>query len=138
MRVLVDTNVFLDILYNREELVENSKAFFNLARMKRDQIYVAATTIKDLAYFIKKSLHDDAKTNDKLVSIFTKIGKIVGVSADDAINALYEDGDYEDNVLAFVCESNMCDAIITNNKKDFIGKNVVAITPAEYLKIRWD
>ena len=136
MRVLVDTNVFLDILYNREELVENSKAFFNLARMKRDQIYVATTTIKDLAYFIKKSLHDDAKTNDKLVSIFTKIGKIVGVSADDAINALYEDGDYEDNVLAFVCESNMCDAIITNNKKDFIGKNVVAITPAEYLKIR--
>jgi len=138
MRLLVDTNVFLDVLYKREGLVENSKAFFNLARTKKDQIYVAATTIKDLAYFIQKSLHDSNKTNDTLVNIYTKIGKIVTVSADDAINALYEDGDYEDNVLAFVCQSSMCDAIITNNKHDFLNKHVVPLTPSEYLKIRWD
>ena len=136
MRLLVDTNVILDVLYKREGLVDDSKTFFNVARTKKDQIYVAATTIKDLAYFIKKSLHSDDKTNDTLVNIFTKIGKIVGVSSDDAINALYEDGDYEDNVLAFVCQSTMCDAIITNNKKDFINKNVVSLTPSEYLRIR--
>ncbi len=136
MRVLVDTNVFLDVLCKREGLVENSKAFFDLARIKKDQIYVAASTIKDLGYFIKKRTHDDKITNDTLVKIYTRIGKIVGVTADDAINALYEDGDYEDNVLAFVCQTTMCDAIITNNKKDFLNKNVVPLTPAEYLRIR--
>ena len=136
MRLLVDTNVFLDVLYKREGLVENSKAFFNLARMKKDQIYVAATTIKDMAYFIKRTVHDDKKTNDYLMNVYGKICKIVGITDDDAISALYEDGDYEDNLLVFTCQSNMCDAIVTNNKKHFINKGVCVLTPNEYLKIR--
>ena len=64
------------------------------------------------------------------------ICKIVGVTDDDAISALYEDGDYEDNLLIFTAETNMCDAIITNNKKHFINKGVAILTPKEYLEIR--
>ena len=136
MRLLVDTNVFLDVLNKREGLFANSKLFFETTREKHDQIYVCASTIKDLAYFIKKSVHDTKKTNELLVMIFGKVTKIVGISSDDAINALYEDGDYEDNVLVEVSQSTMCDAIVTNNKKDFENKGVCILTPKEYLKIR--
>ena len=136
MRLLVYTNVFMDILYNREGLCDNSKAFFDKTRECHDQIYVCASTIKDLAYFIRKSVRDTKKTNDILVNIFSKVTKIVGISADDAINALYEEGDYEDNVLAEVSQTTMCDAIISNNIKDFENKRVIVWTPNEYLKYR--
>ena len=136
MRFLVDTNVLMDVLYKREGLYENSKTFFDRAREYRDHIYVCCSTIKDLAYFIKKSVRDNEKTNKILINIFGKITKIVGISTDDAINALYEDGDYEDNVLVEVTQTTMCDALITNNVKDFIDKSIVVWTPADYLKYR--
>ena len=136
MRLLVDTNVFLDLFYDRGELADYSDQFFASAFNHQDVIYVASTTIKDLAYFIKKSVHDDKKTNDYLIQIFRDVCKIVGVTDDDSITALYEDGDYEDNLLALTSQTSMCDAIITNNVKDFIGKNVVAWTPKEYLTNR--
>ena len=136
MRVLVDTNVFMDVLYKRKGLCEKSKLFFDIAHEKHDHIYVCSSTIKDLAYFIKKTIHETKKTNDILINIFSKITKIVGITSDDAINALYEYGDYEDNVLIEVTQTTMCDALITNNVKDFKDKGIVAWTPADYLKYR--
>ena len=136
MRLLVDTNIFLDLFYNRGELAEISNQFLDATYDHKDVIYVAATTIKDMAYFIKRTVHDDKKTNDYLINVYGKNCKIVGITDDDAISALYEDGDYEDNVLVFTCQSNMCDAIVTNNKKRFINKGVCVLTPNEYLKIR--
>ena len=136
MRLLVDTNVFLDLFYNRGELAENSDKFFAATVEHHDVIYVAASTIKDLAYYIKKSVHDDKKTNDYLINIFRDVCKIVGITDDDSITALYEDGDYEDNLLILTSQTSMCDAIITNNIKHFINKNVVAWTPLQYLSYR--
>ena len=136
MRLLVDTNIFLDLFYNRGELAEISNQFLDATYDYKDVIYVAATTIKDMAYFIKRTVHDDKKTNDYLINVYGKICKIVGITDDDAISALYEDGDYKDNLLVFTCQSNMCDAIVTNNKKHFINKGVCVFTPNEYLKIR--
>ena len=136
MRLLVDTNVFLDLFFDRGELAENSDRFFASTLEQEDVIYVAASTIKDLAYFIKKYTHDNKKTNDYLIQIFRDVCKIVGITDDDSITALYEDGDYEDNLLVLTSQTSMCDAIITNNVKDFLNKNVVAWTPKEYLTFR--
>ena len=136
MRLLVDTNVFLDLFYDRGELAEISNTFFIETETHRDVIYVAASTIKDMAYFIKREFHDNKKTNDYLLTVYSRICKIVGISDDDTISALYEDGDYEDNLLVFIAETNMCDAIVTNNKKHFVNKRMPVLTPAEYLKIR--
>ena len=117
MRLLVDTNVFLDLFYNRPNLVENSKNFFLRSRIMQDEIYISSTTMKDLAYFLKKLLHDNKKVNDKLINLYAKIHKVISTTADDCINALYEDGDYEDNILFESAERTMCDAIITRNIK---------------------
>ena len=136
MRLLVDTNVFLDLFYDRGELAEISNTFFNETCTHKDVIYVAASTIKDLAYFIKREFHDSKKTNDYLLNVYSKICKIVGISDDDTISALYEDGDYEDNLLVLTAETNMCDAIISNNKRHFEGKGICTLTPKEYLETR--
>ena len=134
MRVLVDTNVFLDVIMMRKPFNDAAKAFFIKARENKDQIYVCGTTLKDLSYQGHRLYHSNEKTNNLLIDIYSRISKIVGVSTDDCIEALYMDGDYEDNIIALTAETSMCDAIITRDKK---FKNFrVVLTPEYYLKYR--
>ena len=134
MRVLVDTNIFIDIIMQRTPFNVSAKEFFLKARQNKDEIYVCGTTLKDLSYYGHRQFHSYQKTNDLLMDIYSRITKIVGVSTDDAITAIYMDGDYEDNILALTAETSMCDAIISRDKR---FKNFrVVLTPDEYLKYR--
>ena len=138
MRLLVDTNVFLDILMMRTPFNTMAKAFFIKARENKDEIYVCMTTFKDISYLGHKLYHSNEKTNNWLIDIYSRISKIVGVITDDCIKALYMDGDYEDNIIALTAETTMCDAIISRDKK---FKNFrVVLSPEKYLEIRnkWD
>ena len=118
----------------RKPFNDAAKAFFIKARENKDQIYVCGTTLKDLSYQGHRLYHSNEKTNNLLIDIYSRISKIVGVSTDDCIEALYMDGDYEDNIIALTAETSMCDAIITRDKK---FKNFrVVLTPEDYLKYR--
>ena len=134
MRLLVDTNVFLDILMMRIPFNNAAKAFFIKARENKDEIYVCGTTLKDISYQGHRLYHSYEKTNNLLIDIYSRISKIVGVTTDDCIEALYMDGDYEDNLIALTAETAMCDAIISRDKR-FQNFRVV-LSPEKYLKIR--
>ena len=134
MRLLVDTNVFLDIIMKRTPYNETAKKFFVKARDNRDEIYVCGTTLKDISYYGHKLYHSYEKTNNLLIDIYSRITKIVGVTTDDCIEALYMDGDYEDNLIALTAETTTCDAIISRDKS---FKNFrVVLSPEKYLEIR--
>lgn len=135
MRLLVDTNVFLDVIFQRALLGPVSKEFFIRSRQNIDDIYVCVSALKDIAYFVHKQLHDNKKTNDLLIDLYSRVTKVVGIDTDDTIEALYMDGDYEDNLIALTAETTMCDAIITNDKTHFKNARVV-LSPQEYLKYR--
>ena len=134
MILLVDTNIFLDVLYNRDGLVDTSSAFLLKSHINHDKIYISAATLKDIAYFLKKTLHDDSLVQKELVKIYSNISKVISSTADDVINSFYEDGDFEDNVQINSAIRTMCDAIITRNIKDYKNKGINCLTPEEYLK----
>lgn len=134
MRVLVDTNIFIDIIMKRVPFNISAKEFFLKARENKDEIYVCGTTLKDLSYHAHRQFHSYERANNLLMDIYSRITKIVGVSTDDSITAIYMDGDYEDNILALTAETSMCDAIISRDKK---FKNFrVVLSPEEYLRHR--
>lgn len=134
MRLLVDTNVFLDVLLDREELAEISQYFFDKTKSTDDEIIVSVTSLKDIAYFLHRIYHDYKKTNAVLKELYNEVDKVVGVTADDTIKAVHMDGDFEDNLLIETCKTSFCDAVITNNKKDFKNKGILVMTPLDYLK----
>lgn len=136
MRLLVDTNIFLDIFFDRQFFKETSVEFLKKSKNFHDEIYVSVATFKDIAYFLKKIYHSNEIVNKKLMLIYEKLTKVVSTTTDDMINALYEDGDFEDNVLRNSATRTMCDAIITRNIKDFAEKDINCLTPDEYLKYR--
>lgn len=136
MRILIDTNIILDIYLKREPLCSSSTAFLRYAKSVNDELYISSSTFKDAAYFLKKIFHDDKIVNKKLCKLYGSINKIVGLTSDDAITAIYQDGDYEDNMLANSANRAMCDMIVTRNVKHFRENAINTFTPEEYLQFR--
>lgn len=138
MRVLVDTNVFLDAILKREPFFEDSKDFFTYFKSHRHWLYVSSMSFRDIEYVLRKVEKDPIERKRTLTSIYSFIHKIIDIGADDVINDLFDDyKDFEDGLLIESAKRNMLDAIITNNKDDFLDADIPAFTPREvvdYLK----
>ena len=132
MRVLVDTNVFLDYVLQREEGFRDALNFFIWCRKYRNKTYVTSLSLRDIEYIAMKRLHDRKKANSVVTDIYSICTKVIGVSADSAINAMFEDyKDFEDELIAQAAKESMLDAIVTNNVKDFKGCGVPVFTPKD-------
>ena len=133
MKVLIDTNVILDVLCNREEFVKDSEKIFKLCEVKKINGYISALSVPNIVYIMRKEL-DAEKTKDlldKLLLIF----QVVDLKSEDLKKAAAIDfKDYED-ALQSVCASRVkADFIITRNIKDFTNSKVTAIKPSELLE----
>ena len=138
MRVLVDTNVFLDAILKREPFFEDSKEFFSYFKSNKHQLYVSSMSFRDIEYVLRKVEKDPFERRRTLNIIYSFVHKIIDLGPDDVINSLFDDyKDFEDGLLIESAKRNMLDAVITNNKDDFLCSSVPAFTPKEvvfYLK----
>lgn len=120
MRFLVDTNVFLDYLLDRGTLANDAEKFFILCRQGRHQIYVSSMSIRDIGYIAQKQLHDYKKAKQLQSKTYSLCSKVVPLTVEATISGIYEEEkDYEDYLIKFSAEENMCDLVVTNNVKDF-------------------
>ena len=131
MRLLVDTNVYLELFLNREsrDAVIN---FFNLVIINSHQTFITSISLRDIGYVVHRYTHDANKSRAAQISAYTMSTKVISISNDSAISSLYSDmKDYEDSLQVSAAEESMCDAIVTFNKKDFKGCNLAIFTPQE-------
>ena len=128
MRILVDTNVFLDFLLNREN-ANDAIAFFNYCAKLKNQIYVSTISLRDIGYVTHHFYHDADKAKKAQLSVYGLCSKIIDITADDAINSLYSDmSDFEDSLQLEAADRSMLDLIVTNNIKDYAGQGFPALT----------
>ena len=127
MKYLVDTNVFLDYLLSRDNF-EDAKEFFVLSRLRKNQIFVTSMSIRDIGYVVHHKVHDKELANRAQFSTYELCSKVIDITADDAINALFNDNgeynDYEDGLQIEAADRLLLDAVITSNTKDFKSKKI--------------
>jgi predicted nucleic acid-binding protein len=128
MRVLIDTNVILDILMKRAGFYENSSRVLRLCEIKRDEGYVSATTVTDVHYFLRKGLGRE-QTRETMKTLFAIIDVAAVTKADIHRAFAYDMADYEDAVQAACAKRIGAERIVTRNAKDFKGSPVMAVTP---------
>ncbi len=61
MKVLIDTNIILDVLYAREPFAEDASKIFKFCELKRIYGYVSALSIPNIVYVMRKEM-DRKKT----------------------------------------------------------------------------
>ena len=65
MKILIDTNVILDVLCNRADFVEDAKKIFKLCEVNKVDGYISALSVPNIVYIMRKEL-DSEKTADIL------------------------------------------------------------------------
>lgn len=134
MRLMIDTNIILDVLLERESFYEQSKAILILCENKDIYGFISASAATDIFYLVKKALGntDDAY---KALGHILNIVKVLTVTNDDVNKAFIKRAkDFEDCLLAICAKSNKCDGIVTRNKKDFMTFGITLYSPEEIIE----
>ena len=135
MKILIDTNVIIDIINNRKEFVQDSFAALQVV-LKEHKACISTTTVTDVIYITKKAFEDSESQKQTLSVFFSKL-KILPVTKKQIKQAFSSPmKDFEDAVQAFCAKKAGAKLIITRNTKDYALSPVKAITPADFLKMR--
>ncbi len=132
MKILIDTNVVLDLLLEREPFVESAIALFEKIERGNFVGYVAATTITNIFYIIRKAEGREvalSAINHLLIGL-----QFCAVNRQTVETALILGlKDFEDSIQLACATLNQLDAIVTRDRKDFIGSPLPIYSPTELL-----
>jgi predicted nucleic acid-binding protein len=134
VKVLLDTNVLLDVVERREPSFSASYEVFTKSVTKEIEAIVGASSVTDIYYVNRKNCGNSEQALNSIVDLLKVVTLVDTKAADiqDAINLGF--ADFEDAVIAVTALRERADYIITGNTKDFSKSPVPAIHPAEFLK----
>ena len=134
-RVLIDTNIWVDIVLNRPNHVAESKCAVMACFDQGDEVLVPATSLKDIFFFAAKSAGADA--GYAAVGLVLEIATIVQVDELVCKNALsLERPDYEDGIVSACALAEQASAIVTRDAASFNDLPIPKYSPAEFLAVR--
>ena len=132
MKVIVDTNVVLDVLLAREPFAAAAAKLFALAEQSRIEASVCATTVTTVDYLLSQSLpHNKAREAVRgLLAIFD-VALVNRSVLERALASPMKD--LEDAVLAESGVLTGARLIVTRNTRDFIRAPLPVLTPHDFL-----
>ncbi|RKI64383.1 PIN domain-containing protein [bacterium 1xD42-67] len=135
MKLLIDTNVVLDVLLRREPFSKTAAEVLNLTQRDDVREYVSASAITDIYYIANKQMKDRDAVRDLLKRLLMVVS-VVAVSEREIQNALnLAWGDFEDSVQYSVALLNEMDGIVTRNPSDYQEANMRIWLPEQALEL---
>ena len=116
MKILIDTNVVLDIILEREPFVEQAIELFELIEQREVEGYIAATTITNVFYIVRKARGREValETIQRLLIGF----QFCAVNRQTVETALALGlKDFEDSVQLACASNYQLDGVVTRNQK---------------------
>jgi len=133
-RVLLDINVVLDVLANREPFADEAAAVMAEVEAGRIDGFLAAHTVTTLHFLLTR--HIGKGQARKILTDLLHLVRLVPVDEDRIRHALAAKWpDFEDAVQAACAEKAEADYLVTRNKRDFRRSAVKPVTPAELLAV---
>jgi predicted nucleic acid-binding protein len=134
MKVLLDTNVLLDIVEKREPHFSDSYQVFLKSAKKDIEGIIGVSSVTDVYYVTRKNCKDTKRAVNFIIDML-KIVTPVDSKAVDIMEALKLNfSDFEDAVVSATAAREKADYIITRNVSDFLGSSVPAISPSDFLR----
>jgi len=130
MKILIDTNVILDVLCNRKDFVNDSLKVFKYCEANQITGCISALSIPNIVYIMRKEL--DNERIKEILTTLTSIFTVVDLREADLIKAADLDfDDYEDALQSVCAARTKANFIVTRNIKDFKSSTIPAIKPSE-------
>jgi predicted nucleic acid-binding protein len=130
--ILIDINVFLDVLQKREPFYNASAELLAEVETGRVEGFIAAHSVTTLFYLIQKGnspAHARATVTNLLQ--FIKILQIDQNTIEQALNLNFRD--FEDAVQMISAVQQKVDCLITRNVKDYQPALLPVMQPVDFL-----
>ena len=132
MKILLDTNVLLDVFLERKPFYDSSIRVMTLVERGKIEGWICGTTVTTIYYLIEKVLSGgEAKTHVKNLLKLFHVAPINLYVLQSAVDSKFQD--FEDGVLHQSAVSAGLDGITTRNTKDFHHSQLPVYTPDELL-----
>ena len=134
MRVLIDTNVLLDVILEHAAWVDEATALLDRSARGEIEGYVAAHSVTTIYYIVERER--DRRTALTALGDLLSTVAVAELGGADFHRALALGlRDFEDAVQAAACLRIGADFLATRNAKDFKGAAVTTRTPGEILAL---
>jgi len=134
-RILVDTNIVLDLLAKRTEFFREAQELFTLSDKKEVKLYISSLTFVNTYYILSQKLkiENARKVLRKfkvLVDVLPVDDKIIELSLESDFK------DFEDAIQYYTAIENEINIIATRNLKDFKTAKIPVLTAKDYIEMR--
>jgi predicted nucleic acid-binding protein len=133
MKVLVDTNIILNVLFYRATFFDQSRKIFELLEQNQMEACISASAFTDIFYLVKKEIKDTERVYqavDTLAALFT-IAPVSENTIKSAFALRWKD--FEDAVQYSAAKENKLDCIVTRNKDDYTASDIPCVSPVDFL-----
>jgi predicted nucleic acid-binding protein len=132
VKILLDTNIILDVALEREPYCLAAAKMPEASDFDRIHLFISASMATDVFYVVRKETGSDvglAFVKDLLDAV--DVGK---VDEQILLLALQSDSrDFEDAVQYFAAMSSDVELIVTRNKEGFADATLKVLAPEEFL-----
>lgn len=135
MVILVDTNILMDVIANREPYAEYGKRILEKCAKKEVTGIMAGHSIPNLFYILRKDFRQEERR--ALLKDLCSIFRISDLNTKKIMAALDNDKfiDFEDCLQEQCAVEEVADYIVTRNPDDFIESRVKVIQPDELVSL---
>jgi len=132
VRVLLDTDVVLDVVLAREPFAQSSTQLFKLHEQGKIDAYIAAITPINVFYITRKLKGGQiARQAVELLLASLAVCPLSHGVLDDAYKLPF--ADYEDAVQHASATANGIDTIVTRNVNDYKNATLPVFSPTDFL-----
>lgn len=135
MKILIDTNILLDLLTKREPYYADAEKILSMCSNHTLSGYIAAHSIMNIFYILRTSYTLEQRR--ELLLHLCHIVEVIGIDETKIINSLHnvDFTDVEDCLQTECAISCHADYIVTRNIKDFKKSLIPAILPEDFIKL---
>lgn len=139
MKIFLDTNVLMDIIFQRDKELEDTLKIIAAAKDKTIECAVSVLSIVNTIYVSKKYNLTETETKEALLKL-TECVEILDVKGETAYDMLESTDwkDFEDGIQYGSASDYGADYIISRDAKGFDPSDITTCTPSEFIKqIGW-
>lgn len=134
MVILIDTNIIIDALADREPYATDAKQIMEKCATREITGVLAAHSIPNLFYILRKEFSQEERRY--LLKNLCKIFQVSELNEKRIIAALENEmfSDFEDGLQEECAVASMADYLVTRNPSDFKHSRIQVILPNEFLR----
>lgn len=133
-KIFVDTNILLDLLFQRRGFFLDAKRLFNYSKSRNINIFISAISINTIYYLLQKKFTKEHSKH--LLEYIYDITDILPFD-ENIIFLAHQSSfkDLEDAFQYFTAKEHHIPLLITRNIKDFAVDDLSVLSPQQFLEI---